>query len=274
MGIRGKEIISIGTVNGESVSTKAVLEIQISPTFPTRAAVTANNPIATNGNMILDGREHDLNGNVISNAGTLSLSAAQTYQRHGNSQVAGTYNGVDEPLTKTGFSNIVEENASWDEGFPATPDQYMGGVDMGFPEGTLKQLAISGANGGQYAIDPNNLTFPLRGATYVELPDGGVWDPVFFGESSGILVVHNSQTNAKLENLNGTRFRGLIIVDDLVHIHCPSIGALAILSSNPSGGNCIGNGSGSVLFSSSVLTNVAESAGATEVEVDLASWYE
>ena len=79
-----------------------------------------------------------------------------------------------------------------------------------------------------------------------------------------------------MKNLNGVRFKGLIIADDIEHIHADVIGAIVSLTATPSG-NCIGNGSGSILYSSAALTHAsAVSSGHASGggNVTVASWYE
>jgi hypothetical protein len=116
-------------------------------------------------------------------------------------------------------------------------------------------------NGSQYVTDPTALTFPLKGITYVELPSNGIFSPVDFGEnSSGLLIVHNQWRNALAENLNGGIFRGLIIADDLLHIHNTILGATFMLTQYPRAGYSIGNGTGQMLFSEEAVMKGLEEA--------------
>ncbi len=48
-------------------------------------------------------------------------------------------------------------------------------------------------------------------------------------------------------------FRGLVIADDIVHIHSTITGAVVSLTTGPSSGNVIGNDNGKVLFSRAAL---------------------
>ncbi|MFQ5989889.1 MAG: hypothetical protein ACE5K9_08240 [Candidatus Methylomirabilales bacterium] len=50
-------------------------------------------------------------------------------------------------------------------------------------------------------------------------------------------------------------FKGLLIADDIVHIHSRIIGAVVSLTLGPSSGNVLGNGSGEVLYSNEALAN-------------------
>jgi len=96
--------------------------------------------------------------------------------------------------------------------------------------------------------------------TYVELPVGGEWKPIYFGEvSSGILVVHNSAGNAKMKDIDSGTFSGLIIADDIEHVHATIIGAVVSLTTAPNG-NYIGNGNGEILYSSEAIMEAKESA--------------
>lgn len=230
-----------------------------------RAALTTNGPVATNGTITIDGRDHDIDGYLILNNGTKGVFTASTYKQTGTSRVGGTDQEsdpsfpIDYYATKPGNPLVIEENASWDdpttslvETMPTTPDAL-----MAYSGGTFKSMALSGMNGSQYTTDPATLAFPLSGVTYVELPSGQVWQDIDFGDSSGILVVHNSSRDALIKNLNSGLFRGLIIADDIVHIHMTIIGAVVSLTDLPSQGNVIGNGSGEILFSREALANAA-----------------
>jgi hypothetical protein len=134
-------------------------------------------------------------------------------------------------------------------------------------------MAQSGANGGQYVTASASLTFPLSGVTYVELASGDIWQSMDFGNSSGVLIVHNSSTNAAIKNLNSGTFKGLIVADDIEKIHIQIIGAVIALGSSPSG-NCIGNGSGEILYSSAALTQAASVAVGGGGGVTVSSWLE
>ncbi len=142
-----------------------------------------------------------------------------------------------------------------------------------FAEGTLKTIAQSGRKGSQYVTDPSQLTLPLSGVTYVELPPGEIWgdtEVVDFGNGSGILVVHNAATNAAIKNLNYGSFKGVIIADDLVHIHNRILGGIVTLTPAPSEGNCIGNGTGDVFYSSQAVAAAAVGVGPTILQQ---SWF-
>jgi len=81
----------------------------------------------------------------------------------GSSDAGGTVAETDFPPSKPAPAGTIEESANWGAfPFPDTPDKVMGGPSNGFPEGTLKDIALSGASGSQYATDPAAaLSFPL-----------------------------------------------------------------------------------------------------------------
>lgn len=225
-----------------------------------KAAITTNNPIRTLGNLQVDGREHRADGTLIAASGTMGIWTTRTLSQGGSSDIGGTANGVDYTPDKPGNANIIKTNQVWPGGYPGTPDSVLGGAVNGYPEGTLKAIAMSGAGGSQYATNPNTLTSPLRGVTYVELPPGGVWQSMNIA-GSGILIVHNSSKNAGMKNLNSGVFKGLIIADDVVHIHTTIIGGLIAITPNPSEGNCIGNGSGQVRYSTEAIVQATGGIG-------------
>jgi len=262
----------VSVAPGMTKTIQTYMEVLPPPPPPTiRGAIVAAGPVKTLGSLTMDGRDHDIDGNLISKKGTLGLSTTQTFQQSGNSKVGGTKDVVDYSPIKPGNPAIIEATnwsaqADWGSGgFPNTPDKV-----MNFSEGTLKAIAQSGQNGSQYVTNPSSLTFPLSGVTYVELASGATWQSMDFGNSSGILVVHNTATNAIMKNLNGGTFRGLIIADDIVHIHTTIIGAVMNLTSAPSTGNCIGNGSGSVLYSNEAIGQTTLSIGPT---ITMKSWF-
>nr|MBP7542333.1 hypothetical protein [Ignavibacteriaceae bacterium] len=75
-------------------------------------------------------------------------------------------------------------------------------------------------------------------------------------------------------------FAGIMMADDIVRIHTTVIGALIGISPNPSSGNCIGNGTGSILFSREAimnavnLVNLTNSINALSVNQQILYWYE
>ena len=242
-------ISATSTLRGSNVTIELGV-IQAEPTMVgVVGGITSNGPVAVNGTLDIDGRDHDLNCNVISGAGVPGIYSNSTFEQGGNSGVGGFVDGVGYPLANPGDPAVVITNGTE---AVATPDEA-----VGFSEGTLKYAAQIGINGGQYVTDPNDLVLPLQGVTYVELSSGSTWQSSnMLTDGTGILVVHNLDTNAILENTNGGRFTGLVIADDIIHLHNEVVGAVVTLTPNPSAGNVLGNGTGSVCYSSIALNGL------------------
>ncbi|MBN1301909.1 MAG: hypothetical protein JW995_11900 [Melioribacteraceae bacterium] len=287
--ISGEQLIKInvdGNYLGKTHNTRVVTKPNEGSGFipsTVKAAVTTNNPVETLGNLIVDGRNHDINGNLVANSGTYGIWTTQNYSRGGNSKLGSTHSGSDIAPIKAGanFTNTFKSSQVYPGGYPDTPDSILGGTANGFPPGTLKSIAQSGKAGSQYVTNPGNLTYPLIGVTYVELPSGERWQSMNIS-GSGVLVVHNSSNNAIIKNLNSGVFKGILIADDIIHIHTYIIGAVIGLSSSPSEGNCIGNGNGDVLYSSEAIEkatkeidpNSTPSYGFAQKRMLIVSWYE
>ena len=270
----------LGITRNVDVYTKS----SVSPYVPgpVKAAITTNNNIQTLGNLVVDGRNHDKNGVLTGTPGTLGFWTTGTYNRSGNSKVGSTSGaGVDISPRKTPMNNDVRlVNQVYPGGYPTTPDSILGATANGFPPGKLKSIAQSGVNGSQYTTNPSSLSYPLKGVTFVELPSGSTWNSSnITGE--GILIVHNSANNAVIKNLNWGPFKGMLIADDIDKIHCEIIGAVIVLSPSPPSGNCIGNGSGEVKYSSEAIeAATAKVSGATpeygfgKKRMKISAWYE
>lgn len=225
-----------------------------------KGAISTNNPINTLGTLVVDGRNHDLSGNVIAGTGTYGIWTTNPFVRSGNSKIGGTdSSGTDHTPKKNYDSSAVAENQPFPGGYPDTPDSVFGGTPNGYPPGKLKAIAKTGALGSQYVTDPADLSYPLAGVTYVNLPAGGSWiDANITG--GGILIVHNPALDAIVKSISSGPFKGILIADDLDKIHIDIIGAVVVLIPNPPSGNTIGNGSGSVLYSSDAIAGVTSDA--------------
>lgn len=263
------KIVSVGIMsykikdwetNGTSITdTTSCFVIKGFMPATVKAAITTNNPVETKGNLTVDGRNHSVTGTLIEGSGTLGIWTTKTLDQSGASTIGGTSLGADFTPKKNANSSTYKTGQTWPGGYPSTPDGILGGISGGYPEGTLKAIAQSKAKGSQYTTNPSSLTYPLKGITYVELPSGSTWQSMDI-QGSGILIVHNSACNAIMKNINSGTFTGLIIADDLVHVHADIIGAIIGLSASPSEGNCIGNGNGTVMYSSEAIINATGSA--------------
>jgi hypothetical protein len=244
--------------------------------IPLKSAIMTNNNVHIQGNMTVDGRDHDLNGNVISNNGIYAFWSTGNFSTTPSLNVGGTdENFIDYPVSTPGDPNIIKTNKIWPDGYPDSPDKVMGGEKLGFSEGTLKKIAQSGLNGSQYTTNPNTLIYPLKGVTYVE---ADYWKKGKI-TGSGIFVMCNSAGNSILDTPEGN-FAGIIIADDLNHIHLTRLlGAVVTLTNFPSAGKGIGSGKGSILYSEKALFNATKSMqkldyGFGKHRVSVISWLE
>lgn len=237
---------------GSSKETIAYVKITggfVPPTL--RGAITANaNLNKTISDMIIDGRDHDLNGKVIPNRGIYGVSSGTNFTNLQEAMIGGTVNGVDYPPKFPENPIVVEENYDWGGTFPDSPDKI-----LGFPEGTLKSIANSKVKGSQYVTSLSQLKFPLSGVTYIELPPTEVKIDLGKFENSGILVVHNSTSSTKVTQLKSSKpFKGLIIGDYMFHLHLDILGGLILLSPNlEMDKECKGNNEHKIYYSSATI---------------------
>ncbi|HYQ86365.1 MAG TPA: hypothetical protein VES59_03875 [Bacteroidota bacterium] len=234
-------IMNIGTASQEKDTSIAYLPKGFYPPG-IKGLVTAQTDVGTLGSFVIDARNYTMSGTLVPGTGTVAISTTKAFDQDGSSLIGGTnLLGTDFAPSASPDTSILYQGVS-PTNFPGTPDSVMGGADNGYPEGTLKALAKSGAGGGQYSANGSGITIPLRGVTYIESSYGGGMD------GTGILVIHNSGKNAVYSTTSGT-FKGILIVDDLVRVHSNVYGAIVILTKNPSSGNCLGNGSGGAYYS-------------------------
>ncbi len=240
-----------------------------------RAAWTVNaDPNNTISDMKIDGRDHDLNQNIIPTTGRFGISTSTVFTNVENAAIGGTNNFIDYPMTFPEAPEVIEENHNWDGGFPESPDEI-----LGYPEGTLKAAAQSGMYGSQYLLNPeeveiggrlfiDGLTYPLSGVTYIEITNGTEYElRIEQNGSNGIVVIHNSDRTSKLK---GVKFNednsdglltGLLITDYSFHHHIDVLGSIIQLSPNlETVNNCGGNADHWVYYSSEAIENATEIA--------------
>ncbi len=280
--INGQGMIKVRSnslYDGIAKSVTAIIQVPQNASYPPgiKAAISTNNEVLTSGTLVVDGRDHDLNGNLTGDPGTYGIWSTGDLTRQGSSEIGGYYNGINyTPSSSPNSNSYAEEKPG---GYPATPDSVLGGTPNGFPPGTLKSIAQSGFNGSQYVTNPNYLNYPLTGVTYVELPSGSPWISSNI-DGTGILVIHNQASNAIIKNENLGTFKGIIIADDIIRIHTTIIGAVVSLTLYPSEGNSIGNGSGDVLYSRRAIMNAVNGAlnqsnyGYAKHRMSVIKWYE
>lgn len=233
-----------------------------------RAAWTANADLNnTISDMFIDGRDHDLNQNIIPGSGVAGVSTSTDFNNIDNAEIGGTKDGVDYPTSYPEDPAVVEENYGWGGTFPESPDEV-----LGYPEGTLKAAAQSGQMGSQYLLNPSqniedDLTFPVSGVTYIEITDGQERQIEFTqAGNGGIFVVHAPDRSSRLKgvkmdkNFNGP-FVGLLVTDYSFHHHIDILGGVVQLSPYlEDTKNCNGNKDHWVYYSSEAITQSTEKA--------------
>lgn len=231
-----------------------------------RGAWTANASLDnTISDMYIDGRDHDLDLNIIPNSGKPGISSSVDFENTQNAAIGGTsLAGIDYPMTYPEDSLIIEENYDWGGTFPETPDAI-----LGYPEGTLRAIAKSGANGSQYLINPvmgdksriEGLTYPLSGVTYIYINNHKEYELKFEENGNGgILVIHGPNRSSKIKGVKYNKdnsdglFTGLLITDYSFHHHVDILGSVLQLSPNlESEKDCNGNKDHWVYYSSKAI---------------------
>lgn len=221
-----------------------------------RAAWTVNGPLNnTISDMLIDGRNHDLNGNIIPKTGVYGVSTSVEFHNGQSVSIGGTKDSIDYPISFPENPNVIEENYDWSNKFPKSPDET-----LGYPKGTLKTFAKEGLDGSFYTTNPSDLKRRiLSGVTYLELPsgkDGKISLPD--GIHNGILIVHNDATDSRISNitLEQGEFRGIIIGDYMFHFHIDVLGSIMLLSPDlEEEENCNENLDHQVFYSSETVSS-------------------
>ncbi len=204
-----------------------------------RGLVTTIHNVFVDSTIDLDGREHEIDGTTKPGEGTRAIWTEGDFECEDSSRVYGHNREEDYDSDCRTDSTIAEHHRSYSGGFPDTPDKLLSTCGHHFSEGRLKTIAQSRAGGSQYATDPTTLSHPLKGVTYVELPDNSAWDGGDIS-GSGILVVCNSSRTSSLKNCTGSGFTGLIVADGIVRTNCNINGAICTIGVNPDS-ICVGN---------------------------------
>jgi hypothetical protein len=204
-----------------------------------RGLVTTTHDVFVDSTVDLDGREHELDGTTKPGEGTRALWTEGSFACEDSGRVYGHNRDEDIDGDCRSDSTIAEHHRSYAGGFPDTPDKLLSTSGHHFPEGKLESIARSSAGGSQYTTDPATLTLPLKGVTYVDLPDHGCWNGGDIS-GSGILVVCNDTHNSCLKNCTGSGFTGLIVADGMIGTYCDVNGAVCTLGVNPDS-ICVGS---------------------------------
>ncbi len=239
-----------------------------------RGAWTANGNLNnTISDMFIDGRNHDLDLNLIPTTGIAGVSTSGDFINVENAAIGGTYNEIDYPMTFPEVPEVIEEFYDWGGNFPESPDEA-----LGLPEGTLKAAAQTGEYGSQYLINPPldgkylvGLTYPISGVTYIEINNGQEYE-IMLEESgnNGILVFHNDDRNSIVKGIKFQKdslksgvsdgmLTGLLMTDYSFHHHINVLGSIVMLSPNlEEVKNCNGNKDHWAYYSSEAVGNATE----------------
>jgi hypothetical protein len=209
--------------------------VAILQTIPTdvshlvEAAAIANDDATIVGNIVIDGRDHDSSGALAGGSGVYAMSLRGELDF--GSSAAGVYAHSDptEYSKKDYTSTQIQESMPADS-FASTPEEFFGVASEAFE-----------------AYKTATLTVPFHGLVYVtETVD--IHD---LGNSSGILIIHNSTSNAEL-HINAGTFKGLIICDVMKNYEADVIGAVVTTGNEE---HNFGTG-GNILYSAQVLSNL------------------
>ncbi|MBI1850459.1 MAG: hypothetical protein HYR85_08960 [Planctomycetes bacterium] len=257
----------------------------------TKAAITANGPVALSGSVTVDGRDWDLNGFGVVGPGVNGVTSSQLVTSGGSSSVGGNglapirrataLNGVfqqavlyGDSLDNDGDGRVDEEaldgidndgDGRVDEDlapFPQSPDALLGLAD-----GTLTQLAqnqgtyFSSASAFSTYLSQNGGEIPGGKIIVMDFPatsaSGPVWNPGEFGDAMNadpsIVVFHSAYSNSVVKNLHG-RFKGLLVTDYVDHVNGTAeiVGSIVTFGTSQVG-NVFGNGNATIKYSSAVL---------------------
>jgi hypothetical protein len=254
------EILNIrtsGVIRGET--TNVEITALFAPEIPTDlsknvgGAIISRYDVDINGSCTVDGNDYDsLNILIPSKTGVYGVWTCMSLTLQGAASTGG--NGqtpVDRKDLPAWRSVVAYENAPVPASL-SSPEAF-----LGVPSGSLEKFRTS------------NLTTPFHGIVYIDQDIG----PVHFGNSSGILIVHNATKTATLK-ANGGTFKGLIICDDIDKINGGLDILGAVVSLSESTGNWDFNGNSSIHYSSQVLDNLQNYCGNNEMHLDEQSWKE
>jgi hypothetical protein len=252
------DTLRIRSIGSETTSRSTIdVVAAVAPDFPinfppVRGAVTARSRITVKGNITIDGRDYDTN-NVLVGNGTFGVSTCDSVFMDGSADIGGA--GV-APVGQKNFdpvrTTITQEKAPVTAAFNS-PESF-----LGIAAGALDEYKSSDGTLGEF-----------RGLIYKTCDVG----PVHFGNSYGVLIVHNTAKTAELMANNGT-FRGLIITDRMGKItgNAVIIGAVVTICEGEVA--TFGTGSAVIHYSSQVLLNLNKYLTNIKRRVTQVSWKE
>lgn len=294
----------ISVCNTDTQVSRVIVQVKLMPPV-VHAAFTAFGPLdATVSDMYIDGSDHSdvilsagppAKYQLLPNAGFYGISTgAPTYVNNQNGLIGGTDRTVtpwvDIPPAFPNSPKVIETSSPWPTGFPKTPD-----AAMGLPEGTLKALAKSGANGSRYLTTEHQLdslakaNLPLDGVTYIDVsPADTQWEYSHNNKipdnSGGILIFHCDTKTAYWNRIEfptaGQTFKGMLIFDKFFHIHINVLGAVVMLTPyTVTTENCPLNKDKTIALSSTIIEKytakiIPKIAGGWRNKLQLHSWFE
>jgi len=240
-----------------------------------RGAWTANGNLnKTISDMYIDGRDHLVTANLISDSldlkfdnGVAGVSTSVPFINVQKGAIGGTFNSTDYPMTYPENPKVIDLY-NWGGQFPENPDEI-----LGYPIGTLKSIAMSKKEGSQYVTDIKKLHYPLSGVTFIEPKNASEFEIVLStppaGQvNKGMLIIHRKGRTSALKGLKALNktdppFVGIIITDYSFHHHLNVLGAMMQLSPDlEMDKECIGNKDHWVFYSSQAIINATEIAAA------------
>ena len=244
-------IISKGVEGPNCVQLEVIAAVV--PTIPTdvshlvRAAVMANDDATITGNIVIDGRDHDSTGTLTGGSGVYAMSLRGELDF--GSSAAGVYAHMDPTeYSKNSYTSTQIQESMPADSFSGTPEEF-----FGVAPGALDEFKTT------------VLTPPFHGLVYVtETVD--VHD---LGNSSGILIVHNSASTAEV-HINAGTFKGLLLCDVMKNYEADVIGAVVSIGKEE---HNFGTG-GNILYSSQVLSNLDKFCQNLKKKIDEQGWRE
>ncbi len=228
---------SVATTAGTATRTVSARAKAI-PSF-VRAAISCEGDATVKNKAVLDGRDHDSDGNLTGGAGTYGLSSTgKVKQQKGDANIGGNGNAPDDPAA----ASAIQQNAT---GFSSTDPWDILGVTKAWFDKNVTNTTTP----------PKT---PFSGIVYYTPNSKKPWKNPDLAGSTGILIVHNDESNATLKNFTGT-FKGLIIADKLTEkgkADGEVIGAVIVANKDKKLG-----GELSIKYSSSVLASLSTLMG-------------
>jgi hypothetical protein len=248
-------VSSKGVQNSDSttIETVAWLHPEITINFPpVLGAVTSRSRITVKGNIEIDGNNYDTN-NTYKDAGIYGISTCDSMFLSGSATVggSGTLPVNDKNLAPV-RETVADEKIPVDGRF-ASPEAF-----LGIPEGSLEDYRVT------------TLHTPFRGLYYLSEATVG---PVHFGNSYGILIVHNDYKDAELQIVDGT-FRGLIITDRMAKISGNAVILGGVVTLCEGEVSTFGTGTAVIRYSKQALESLSAYCNNLRKKVQEVSWKE